>query len=265
MILCPKCNSYWRQHWQWRPDLEPTQERQQCYVCGWKSGWVEYGYLEATWPCLVRDACLLLNASTAPKESGTTRRKRRSGMAKANSSAGRTNGARRIKRPAPRIIGIDPSSKKLALVSLYDGVVEAKIATLGKKSGPEACGVAMDWLNEYLHLHAEPALAFVESPLVGRAGVRATMVQAFVGGVIQACFASADVPIYVVHASTWKTHLTGKPTASKDDVRAALRTHWPEAFRESGGDPDLIDASGICFYGRHVHHIRKAVAAGAGT
>lgn len=176
--------------------------------------------------------------------------------------AGRTSGVRRVKRPSPRIIGIDPSSKKLALVSLYDNVVEAKSVTLGKKAGPEACGVAMDWLNEYLHLHAEPALAFVESPLVGRAGIRATMVQAFVGGVIQACFASADVPIYIVHASTWKAHLTGKSNCGKDDVRTALRTHWPEAFRESGGDPDLIDAAGICHYGRHVHRVRQTVATG---
>lgn len=170
---------------------------------------------------------------------------------------------RRAKRPAPRIIGIDPSSKKLALVSYHNGVVEAMVTILGKKAGPEACGVAMDWLNEYLHLHAEPALAFVESPLVGRAGIRATMVQAFVGGVIQGCFASADVPIYIVHASTWKAHLCGKPTASKDDVRTALRVHWPEAFRESGGDPDLIDAASICWYGRHIHGLRKTMAQGA--
>jgi transposase-like protein len=44
---CPRCDSYGRKQWQWRPDLDPKQERYRCYDCGYDTGWVDYGMLRA--------------------------------------------------------------------------------------------------------------------------------------------------------------------------------------------------------------------------
>lgn len=129
---------------------------------------------------------------------------------------------------------------------------------LGVKYSPSNAAEALDSTLGFIDavapmaLPSAPRLAFIEAPLVGRGGVRSTMVQAYVSGVVQACFVKAGFTVYLVNVQTWKSAYCGNGHASKDDVRRSLAGRWPKGARTAGSDSDLIDAAAICDYGREV-------------
>jgi Holliday junction resolvasome RuvABC endonuclease subunit len=157
----------------------------------------------------------------------------------------------------PLVVGIDPSSKHLACVAKHPlGHTMAMVKyTLGTKYSPQSAAEAMDSTLAFIDAIAPmavpsaPRLAFIEAPLVGRGGVRTTMVQAYVSGVVQSCFVKAGFTVYLVNVQTWKASYCGNGHASKDDVRRAVAGRWPKAARNAGSDGDLIDAAAICDYG----------------
>ena len=149
------------------------------------------------------------------------------------------------------ILGIDPSSVKLAIVS--DRLLSVKY-TLAKQSGPEGCLEALRAMENLLvALPGRPGLAFIERPVVGRGGVQSSIKQAMVSGVLQAALLEFGWSVYLVHPSTWKTAIVGKPTAAKDEVARSLEDQWPEAHSLANGDQDLVDAAAICLYGVAIH------------
>lgn len=167
------------------------------------------------------------------------------------------------------IIGVDPSSKKIALVAKETvlNIQHANAYTLykGKETqSPETIYRAMIAMREYLSKIAPlfgdgPRYAFVEKPVIGRGGVVTTMKQAYVGGVIRACLVEAGFVVRDVNQSTWKSYLgantrvtkgKGRQTEhQKANVLRAVKIRWPKIEGLITGDGDLTDAAGICLFG----------------
>lgn len=150
-----------------------------------------------------------------------------------------------------RIVGIDPSTKKIAMVGVDTDTGEywyeaAIIIEPGEKSyTPDRAFRAMKRTMSALESHDVEA-AFVEAPLLGAGGVKTTLLLGYVAGAVQAGALGAGVPVTMVNVQTWKAAI-GKGNASKDDVLAIMRVLWPELRPEVLGDRDLTDASAICW------------------
>lgn len=156
------------------------------------------------------------------------------------------------------IIGIDPASTKLAAVALSgDKFAVLYDKNLGK-SGGQSCSRAAKMIERFIvqtvpkELSWEPIYAFIESPIVGRGGVKTTMVQAYTSGAIQAVLYELRIPTQTANVSSWKKHVVGKGNATKDDVAAWLRLRRPALFAASSGVQDIIDAACIAIYGQQV-------------
>lgn len=150
------------------------------------------------------------------------------------------------------IIGIDPSSKKLAFC-LTEG---ASSPVFYKKSLPEgvlhAAGDAFEGAFLFFLKH-EDAKVFMEAPLVGRSAY-STIIQAQVGGAVLAAASKAKLPVELVNVSSWKKQVIGNGRAQKPDIQEWLRKNWPDAYNHAQGDQDLMDAAAINRYG--YQHVR---------
>jgi Holliday junction resolvasome RuvABC endonuclease subunit len=157
------------------------------------------------------------------------------------------------------ICGIDPSSKSIAIVatmpavrSVYCEKFDLRVGTTGPYS-PQVAAVALDVMDRFIAtVPAIPHMSrvcYLESPVIGRGGARATMVQSFVSGVIQAALASSGFTVYLVNVQVWKKVVCGNGSADKTNVARTLRQKWPKAAVAAGSDQDLFDAGAICHYG----------------
>lgn len=174
------------------------------------------------------------------------------------------------------VVGIDGSSRKLAMFAIHPVLptTYAAVAILHKsKYSPDAAAEAMDGCFAFLdtvHKMATPRaakVAWIESPVVGRGGPQAALVQAFVSGVVQACFVKAGFKVHMVHQSTWKAWLGVSPTAKtkgnvKPDVVRAMRAQFPKDWSTASGDPDILDAAAIARYGANAVRLGDALAGG---
>ena len=147
------------------------------------------------------------------------------------------------------ILGIDPASTKIALVALSeDGkYMSLSNAKLGK-SGGEACYNATTVTKKL----GKISFAFIESPVVGRGGVRSTMVQCFTSGAIQAVLYEYGIPTQAANVSSWKKSVIGKGNATKEEVAEHLRYRWSALHKSANGNQDLVDASCIALYGQSI-------------
>lgn len=159
------------------------------------------------------------------------------------------------------VIGVDPASTKLAMVALSSTgeFVSMYNPKLGK-SGGQSCSNAMKATRDFvLAVSAQigrPDSAFVEAPIVGRGGVRTTMVQCFTSGAIQGVLHDEGIPTQIANVSSWKKRVVGKGNATKEEVAKHLRLRWPDLFGSAKGNQDLIDASCIAIYGQSLIHGR---------
>jgi len=156
-------------------------------------------------------------------------------------------------------IGIDPASSKVALVALGDGGTLCLARLHGKlgKSGGESCAKAMEVVGQFVTDMREAwpevgLMAWIEAGVVGRGGVRATLVQSYTSGAIQGKLHECGVPVSTVNVSTWKKNVVGRGNATKEDVGSWLRLRWPYLHSVAGGNQDLMDATAIALYGRQV-------------
>lgn len=160
------------------------------------------------------------------------------------------------------VVGVDPSSKKIALVA-YETITRSAYAQshVLYKSGkqqPSHLGQAVGVMRSFVQWAESVApsgekVAWVEDPLVGRGGVRTTMVQAFVGGIIRGMLVDAGFTVHNVNVSTWRARLGIKAkgtTAIKADTRRYVVTAWPKVEGLIGSDADLADAAAICLFGQ---------------
>jgi hypothetical protein len=147
-------------------------------------------------------------------------------------------------------------------------VAKVKACTLygtREKQTPEALLKALEFMEDYLHevdlIAGKGArYAYIEEPLMGRGGVRTTVKQAYVGGVVRALLVRHGFTVYGVHVSTWKAFhgvsSSQGTVAAKANVARIVKTVWPKVEGLVAGDGDLIDAAAICLYG--IEQGRKA-------
>lgn len=159
------------------------------------------------------------------------------------------------------ILGIDPSSRKIAIAATNLGLPVQTLRAYNlyrttEKQTPESLARALDYMEETVEELAGSfqgeRYAWVEDPLVGRGGPVATMKQSLVQGIVRGVLARSGFTVYGVNVSTWKKAVAGSGRADKDDVRRAVRAAWPKVSVLIGNDSDLADAAAICIYGQGV-------------
>jgi len=153
------------------------------------------------------------------------------------------------------VIGIDPASTKLAMVALSsDGRYMTYYNGKLGKSGGQSCANAIRSVNSFVSSVQKKLgkvqYAFIESPVVGRGGVRSTMVQCFTSGAIQGALYESGITTQVANVSSWKKSVVGKGNATKEEVAEFIRLRWNDIFATASGNQDLIDASCIALYGQ---------------
>lgn len=158
------------------------------------------------------------------------------------------------------VIGVDPSSKSMAMAGMDEGVPWAHKIKRPRGLSDDWPGTLM-WFFEQLTDHSEwpwryypgPLAVFVEQPLLGRGGVRSTIKVSQAAAIpLLAAVACGVDGVYEVNVQSWKKQVVGKGNASKDDVKAWLRVNHPERYAFTGGDQDLIDATCIYLYGESI-------------
>lgn len=165
---------------------------------------------------------------------------------------------------APLIVAVDPSSKTLAFVAknpvLPETFMAHKAQLTEKKNGkhvPMCCLEAQRACHRFLEESDAMATTsgdrylFIEEPVVGP-GIKATVLQAFINGVVQACFLDYGYKVTLVHPSKWKADVCSNGSAKKPDVLKAIRAQWPKIAHTYGSDQDIIDAAAIHIYGERV-------------
>lgn len=152
-------------------------------------------------------------------------------------------------------LGVDPASTRSTFVGFYHGdhlVVDAK--RLGK-SGAPACAKAWQVTLDVVGLITSkwpdvPIKAWIESPVVGRGGVRSTMVQCYTSGAIQGALYHCGIGVDLVNVSSWKKKVVGHGHADKPTVSRFVELRWPALYREAAGSQDVADAACIAHYGQ---------------
>lgn len=150
------------------------------------------------------------------------------------------------------VVGIDPSSKKIALCTARKNEYQLDVIRLpaGMYS---ATGAAYREVFSFLDQvgHSDDVVVYMELPLVGVGGVHSTIVQSQVGGAVMAAVKNSlrPTPLKMVNVGTWKKQVIGNGAAKKPEVAEWLEKNWPEAYDLAGGDQDLIDAACINRYG----------------
>jgi Holliday junction resolvasome RuvABC endonuclease subunit len=147
------------------------------------------------------------------------------------------------------IIGIDPSSKKLAFCTteLPRTRKAPLLQTISLPVGVyRAAGHA--YREAFLFFQQNPGVVYMEAPVVGRSP-HPTIVQSQVGGAVMAAAENAGTVLHLVNNASWKKQVVGKGNAQKEEVCSWLQEFWPEAYDLAAGDQDLIDACAINRYG----------------
>jgi Holliday junction resolvasome RuvABC endonuclease subunit len=152
------------------------------------------------------------------------------------------------------VIGVDPSSKKLACVVSVIGEepdVLFHTKTLPQDK-PTSCLMAFEWMRTLVEIN-EPrgrVFVFVELPVLGRGGPGSTIPQAQVNGALLAGAQMAGAEVIPVNNSRAKKEVVGRGNANKDDIREWVRVAWPKLFEKIEKDQDLCDSAMIYQYGR---------------
>jgi hypothetical protein len=165
----------------------------------------------------------------------------------------------------PVIVGCDPSSKKLAFFAIHPltRTVMARAFVLrgnarytpeGAAEAGHACAEMLTLINP-MGTPSTPMILFIEEPVVGRGGIRSSLVQAYINGVVQDWFTRAGYSVRITHQSTWKSGLGIPQRGGKPEVLAAMKRLYPKDVRACGPDEDLLDAAALARYG--VEAIRR--------
>lgn len=157
-----------------------------------------------------------------------------------------------------KVVGIDPSSKKLAFCTtdLSKGVPELHTVSL-PEGIRRATGCAYREAFSFFQYGGQEVV-YMEAPVVGRS-IHPTIVQAQVGGAVMAAADSAGVKLHLVNNMSWKKKVVGKGNASKEEVASWLQQFWPSAYDVAEKDQDLIDACGVNRFGVANQLLMKAI------
>lgn len=158
------------------------------------------------------------------------------------------------------VVGIDPSSKKIALCVTQSHRVDEtpKLEVVSLPAGGfRATGAA--YREAFCFLQSlGSGHVYQESPVVGK-NAYSTIVQSQVGGAIMAAAQNlGSWDFHFANVSSWKKQVAGKGNLGKPEVAEALQRIWPEAYDLCNGDQDLVDACMINRFG--VRHRRVITA-----
>ena len=159
------------------------------------------------------------------------------------------------------IIGVDPSSRKLAAV-IASPEAESKVRTAVKalpQDKPTACLMAFEWLRALVESLDGDVYVFIELPVFGRGGPGSTIPQAQVNGALLAGGHRAGASVNLVNNARVKKEIVGKGNATKDDIRDWVRESWPALYEEIESDQDLCDSAMIYRYGCEVVEHREKI------
>lgn len=153
------------------------------------------------------------------------------------------------------VLGIDPSSRRIALVG-NDGPEWFKESWQAPRKEKSRANVLSGFVEPFLDYldgcldDSDELWVFVEHPVVGVGGPHPTIVQAQVNGLILALsrYAGAD-GAYSVNVKTWKRDVVGNGNSSKSDVAEWLESNHPALSELAGEDGDYVDAACIALYG----------------
>jgi Holliday junction resolvasome RuvABC endonuclease subunit len=159
------------------------------------------------------------------------------------------------------IVGVDPSSRKIAMI--YDVLgseenLKAKTFALPQSVVP-ALGLAYKVTRRFVKSYTDKGyrvILYIEEPVVGKGGAYATIKQSKVHGAIVAGAVAGGATVEAVNNTVWKKRVVGKGNASKVQVAQHVRKNWRNLSRLAGPDQDLIDAG--CIYSYAVHQVAES-------
>lgn len=160
-----------------------------------------------------------------------------------------------------RIIGIDPSTAKLAFTTTVDGKIESMVAVPlpAKDRGNSRAGYAYHEVEKVVGI--QRAFVFLEAPIYWRGG-KSTIPLAQMSGVVQAAVHNLGHTLEMVNNQRWKTRVIGIGNANKEQIAEVMQKLWPEAYALADGDQDLIDAAAINLYGQQIMGNRQRIKKG---
>lgn len=162
------------------------------------------------------------------------------------------------------VIGVDPSSRKLAaVVSVIGDESDVQAVTrVLPQDKPYACHIAHEWMRLLVEEYNAQGKVhvFLEAPVVGRGGPGATIPQARVNGALSAGAIAAGAEVIDVNNSHCKKVTIGNGRASKDDIRDWVEVVWPELFVKIETDQDLCDSAMLYIYGVGIINKRVRIA-----
>lgn len=164
------------------------------------------------------------------------------------------------------IYGIDPSSRKLAVVyGVLGKENESKFLTKKlPQEKPEACSLAYEWIKGLLEstkgdTSVKDIYVFIELPVLGRGGAGSTIPQAQINGALLAGAFSTGANVIPVNNVRAKKEVIGKGNANKDAIKDWLSVAWEGMYKQVANDQDLCDSAMIYTYGKQVVQLRERI------
>ena len=155
------------------------------------------------------------------------------------------------------VIGMDPSSKKLAAVITHnDTDLRVWVRSLNWQDINIRCAKAhrmfLTMMESVIERYPDSRVhVFIEEPVVGRGGAYATISQAKVHGAVVAAAAGiqGDITVRSVNNSRAKKAVVGSGAAKKPQIASWCLRYWRNAYNAARGDQDIIDSAMINRYG----------------
>jgi Holliday junction resolvasome RuvABC endonuclease subunit len=162
------------------------------------------------------------------------------------------------------IIGVDPSSRKLAaIVSVMGDEPNVEHVTKAlPQDKPTACLMAFEWMRNLIEANAPrgDVHVFIELPVFGRGGPGSTIPQAQINGALLAGAQMAGGAVTPVNNARVKKEVIGRGNANKDDIRVWVKEAWPSLYAKIERDQDLCDSAMIYQYGHKTLERRDKIA-----
>lgn len=161
------------------------------------------------------------------------------------------------------VIGVDPSSRKLAAVISVVGDepnVEHTTKSLPQDK-PTACLMAFEWMRTLIEINETrgKVYVFIELPVLGRGGPGSTIPQAQINGALMAGAQIAGAEVVPVNNARAKKEVVGRGNANKDDIRVWVKEAWPSLYEKIEKDQDLCDSAMIYQYGKQTIERRDKI------